>query len=162
MADNKNTDKKMEHTHATHGHADHVCCGKHDHHGHHHSNIQLQTNISGDVEDAACSCGHHHNEEGHMPEEEHIHYEKTVHTQMYLETDEGEEMVCDVLGIFEMDMDAQTNEYIALLPQGQEDVLLYHYVDKDGEPELNLIESDDEFQKVSEEFMRLVELEDEA
>lgn len=59
------------------------------------------------------------------------------------------EMECHIIGIF----DALEREYIALLPVGEEEALIYRYSeDEDGEVILDLIEDDGEFDAVSEEF----------
>ena len=61
-------------------------------------------------------------------------------------------MVCIVLGIFE----CENEEYIALLPEDEEDgedVFIYKYKEIDEEEvELDIIESEEEFEKVSKTF----------
>ncbi len=62
-----------------------------------------------------------------------------------LEYDDGVEMECEILGVFE----AHGKEYIALLPQdGSEDVYIYGYKEV-GEDEFELIDivDDEEFEK---------------
>ena len=70
-------------------------------------------------------------------------------------------MVCIVLGIFECD----ENEYIALLPENEEDgedVFIYKYKEFDGdEVELDIIESEEEFEKVSKTFEEIFDDEEE-
>lgn len=95
-----------------------------------------------------CGCGHEHDHEecccGHDHEEQF----------MTIVTDEDEELKCSVLGIF----DVGDNEYIALLPVGDDEVLLYRYVENDGENfELLNIETDEEFSMVEEAFFDLFE-----
>ena len=76
--------------------------------------------------------------------------------EMYvtLELDDGTEVECVIITIFE----ANNRDYIALLPsEGKEaddgEVFLYRYSeDKDGNPDLTNIESDEEFEVVSEAF----------
>ncbi len=59
------------------------------------------------------------------------------------------EMECHIIGIF----DALDREYIALLPVGEEEALIYRYTeDEEGEVILDIIEEDEEFDAVSEEF----------
>lgn len=70
---------------------------------------------------------------------------------MFLTLDDDTEIECAILGVFDVD----DKEYIALLPINEENVLLYEYKEIDGEIELGLIESDEEFDKVSEEFNSL-------
>ena len=72
-------------------------------------------------------------------------------SQMTLVLDDDSELICDVLGIF----DVEDAEYIALLPEGDEEVLIYRYVEnEDNEDEFELlnIESDEEYEKVSDIF----------
>jgi uncharacterized protein YrzB (UPF0473 family) len=69
-----------------------------------------------------------------------------------LEFDDGEEVECEVLGVFDVD----GKEYIALLPDdGSDDVYLYGYREADDDFELIDIEDDAEFEAVSKEFERL-------
>ena len=70
-----------------------------------------------------------------------------------LEFDDGEEIECEIMGIFEMD----GKEYIALVPDDDtDDVYIYGYLEtSDEEFELVDIEDDEEFAKVVEEFDKL-------
>lgn len=71
-----------------------------------------------------------------------------------LEYDNGEEMECEILGVF----DADGKEYIALYPQdGSEDVYIYGYKEV-GEDEFELIDivDDAEFEKAVAEFDALM------
>lgn len=76
-----------------------------------------------------------------------------------LTLDDGSELECVVLTIF----DAGEREYIALLPvEGEEaeegEVYLYRYSeDKDGNPELDNIEDDDEYEVVADAFDQLLD-----
>lgn len=72
---------------------------------------------------------------------------------IYLELADGKELACQVVAVFEM----ENNEYIALLPDGQEDVYLYSYGDDNGEPTVIRIEDDNEYERASAEFMRLLD-----
>lgn len=71
-----------------------------------------------------------------------------------LTLDDDSEVECIVVTVFEAD----EKDYIALLPtEGEEaeegEVYLYRYSeDKEGNPELNNIESDDEYEIVAEAF----------
>lgn len=68
-----------------------------------------------------------------------------------LTLDDDTEIVCDVITIFP----CGGKEYIALLPQdaGEEgEVYLYEFQETDGEPNLINIESDEEFEAVSDAF----------
>ena len=73
--------------------------------------------------------------------------------KMTLVLDDDTELLCDVLGIFEAD----DREYIALLPEGDEEVLIYRYNTSENEEgfELENIESDDEYDKVGDIFFSL-------
>ena len=70
-----------------------------------------------------------------------------------LEFEDGEEVECEIMGIFEVD----GKEYIALIPDDDtDDVYLYGYKElSDEEFELLDIDDDDEFERVSEEFDKL-------
>lgn len=80
----------------------------------------------------------------------HEHEEQNI---IYLTTDEGEEMACAVLGIFEMEGD----EYIALLPEDTETAYIYGFKEDGEEIELIRIEDEAEYQKVSDVFLSLWE-----
>ena len=76
-----------------------------------------------------------------------------------LTLDDGSELECVVLTIFE----AGEREYIALLPmEGEEaeegEVYLYRYSeDADGQPNLENIEDDDEYEIVADAFDELLD-----
>lgn len=75
-----------------------------------------------------------------------------------LTLDDNTELECVVLTIFE----ASGRDYIALLPTEGEDadtgeVYLYRYSEKDGQPELENIEDDDEYEIVSDAFDELLD-----
>lgn len=81
-----------------------------------------------------CECGHDHD------------YDEDV---IYLTLDDDTELKCNVVGTFEVD----DKDYIALLPEGEEQVLLYNYSEDDEGIEIINIDDDDEFDKVSDAFM---------
>lgn len=89
-----------------------------------------------------CGCGHDCEDDG---------YETLT-----LSADDGTETECVVLGVF----DAMENEYIALLPMEEEEVLLFRYTE-DGEDDDNItlssIESDEEFDAVSKVYYEIFE-----
>jgi len=91
-----------------------------------------------------CGCGHDH---------DHDHEENMI----YLTTEEGEEMACAVLGVF----DFEAQEYIALLPENTETAFIYGFNEDGEEIELTRIEDEDHYQKVSDVFMSLWEEEEE-
>jgi len=76
-----------------------------------------------------------------------------------IELDDGTAIECVVLMIFEAGNDDQ--EYIAVMPEGGDDdseVYLYRYKEKEnGEPELENIESDQEYDIVSERFDEILD-----
>ena len=69
-----------------------------------------------------------------------------------LTLDDDTELECAVLTIYEVD----GQEYIALLPMNEDnedgDVYLYRYVEVDGEPTLENIEDDDEYEAAADAF----------
>ena len=76
-----------------------------------------------------------------------------------LEFDDGTEVECEILGVFDYD----GKEYIALIPDdGTDDAYIYGYKEV-GEDEFELIdiEDDEEFERVVEEFDKIMG-EDEA
>jgi len=97
-------------------------------------------------------CGQHNHDEGQGCGCGHDHEENMI----YLTTEEGQEMACAVLGIFEV----EGQEYIALLPENTETAFIYGFSEIDEEIELTRIEDEDHYQKVSDIFMELWEEED--
>lgn len=91
-----------------------------------------------------CGCGHDH---GHDHEE--------GYQTITLTLDDNSELVCIVLGIFEF----EGNEYIALIPEDEEegdDVYIYTYKElAEDEIELDIIEDDELFERVSDKFDEL-------
>ena len=116
------------------------------------------------AEDNGCNCGHDHEHKddhehgcgddcgcGH----DHSHHPDTITLTM----DNDEKVECAVLGIF----DVEEQEYIALLPQDSEDVFIYTYFeDEEGNVNLENIESQEDFDKVSAVFLEIIESEEEA
>lgn len=90
-----------------------------------------------------CDCGHDHGDE-------------EMET-MFLTLDDDTEVECGILGVFDVD----GKDYIALLPITDETVLIYEYKEVGDEIELDTIESDEEFEKISSAFYDLYEDEDE-
>ena len=97
-------------------------------------------------EKCGCGCGHDH---------EHEEDEMDLET-MFLTLDDDTQMECGILGVFEVE-GLEGKEYIALLPLEDETVLLYEYKEVGDEIELNVIEDDDEFDKVSNAFYDMYE-----
>lgn len=84
--------------------------------------------------------------------------------KMTLYLDDGTELVCDVIGVF----DDGEREYIALFPENGDDntdIYLYRFIMEDEEDfdniKLENIESDEEFERASaafDEYMEQMEL----
>lgn len=93
-----------------------------------------------------CDCGDDH-------EYEELEFEDMDGNDIiYLTLEDDTELECSVLGIFEV----EDVEYIALLPMGEEEVLLYRYIEhEDEEFDLLPIEDEEEFGTVSEAFEAL-------
>lgn len=74
------------------------------------------------------------------------------------EDENGKEESFEVIGVFEV----EEKEYIALQSQDDSSILLCKYIEKEnGDYEVEEIESDEEFNKVSDAFDAIVEEEDE-
>jgi len=86
-----------------------------------------------------CGCGHEHDHECGCGE------------TVTLSFDNGEEMVCNVLGVF----DALEREYIALLPIGEEEVVVLRHEEGEESSELSPIEDDAEYEAVVKVFEAL-------
>jgi len=84
-----------------------------------------------------CGCGHDHDNE-------------EMET-LTLTLDDNTELECGIIGVFEVD----EKEYIALLPVEDETVLIYSYKEVGEEIELDTIEDDDLFEKVSNAFYEI-------
>ena len=97
-------------------------------------------------ENCGCGCGHDNEHEEDVMDLE----------TMFLTLDDDTEMECGILGEFEVE-GLEGKEYIALLPLEDETVLLYEYKEVGDEIELNVIEDDDEFDKVSNAFYDMYE-----
>ncbi|MFC4805414.1 DUF1292 domain-containing protein [Filifactor villosus] len=80
---------------------------------------------------------------GFVPEDEDV--------KIHIVTDEGEELECSVIGIFELD----EYEYIAMVPGGTSDLYLYRYEETEEGIELDSIEDMDEMSRVETLFFEL-------
>jgi uncharacterized protein YrzB (UPF0473 family) len=93
-----------------------------------------------------CDCGHEHSHE----------HEHDEHDVVTLILDDNSELKCPVIDIF----DIEEQSYIALLHPVEETVLLYRFTDyEDGTIEIDTIEDDAEFERVSSTFNALNEAE---
>lgn len=74
-----------------------------------------------------------------------------------LELDDGTMLSCAVIGIFEID-EYPDSEYIALLPDDSDDLLLYRYYEQDdGAFELDNIETEEEFAAVEKSLLEFMD-----
>lgn len=105
-----------------------------------------------------CGCGHDH---GHVHDENCNHDHEGIELETIIltfenEGGEEEEVECGVIGVF----DVEEESYIALVvPEGEgegdleETFYIYRYSEEeDGTPILDVIENEEEFDKVNEEF----------
>ncbi len=92
--------------------------------------------------ECGCGCGHEHHHDDCDCGCEHT---------MILTLDDGTEMECNVIGIFEVG----DKEYIALLPIDDETVLIYQYEETEENVELSLIEDDEEYEEVTKAFFEI-------
>tara|TARA_B100000965_G_C19120171_1_gene552906 strand:+ start:210 stop:545 length:336 start_codon:yes stop_codon:yes gene_type:complete len=103
-----------------------------------------------------CKCGHDHDHHHHH---HHDHeggcgcHSGEGAEMIYLQLDDGKELTCKVLAVFEI----EDKEYIALLPEGGEDVYLYGFEETEEGPLISQIESDEEYEMVSDAFLTLCE-----
>lgn len=105
-----------------------------------------------------CGCNHeqdHNQDHDHNHCHDHNHDHEEIQT-INLELEDGTKLKCIVLTTFELN----DKEYIALVPEGEEDVFLYQFKEIDGGLELINIENDEEFELVSKEFYEIVEEEE--
>lgn len=77
-----------------------------------------------------------------------------------LDLDDGSQVECEILTIFEVNK----QDYIALLPlsenesEDEDEVFIYRYFeDEDGNPTLDNIEDDDEYEAVADRFDELLD-----
>ncbi|MCC5910870.1 MAG: DUF1292 domain-containing protein [Clostridiaceae bacterium] len=88
-----------------------------------------------------CGCnGHNHGEHHHD------------HKKIYLTLTDNSQLECDVIDIFE----ANSKNYIAVLPKDSETALLYGFTDGEEGPQLNNIESDEEYAVATKAFLDTV------
>ncbi|WP_461205290.1 DUF1292 domain-containing protein [Clostridium sp. DL1XJH146] len=84
-----------------------------------------------------CGCGHDHEE---IP-------------IITLALDDNSDLDCNVVGIFTY----KENDYIALVPVDEEEVLFYIYQELGDEMVLNNIEDDDEYDKIAHYFSEITD-----
>ena len=93
-----------------------------------------------------CACEHDHDND----------YEDMT---IEIEMEDGKKVECEVLGTFEV----EENEYMVLLPQDEDEVILFRYVEDEENEEFELtpIEDEKEFEIASEAYYELFFEEDE-
>ncbi len=122
-----------------------------------------------------CSCGENHdNEKGGCCKENtkskneggcckenhdncHHEHDGEEFEKVTISLDGEEDITCNVLGVF----DVNDRDYIALLPEKDEEVLIFRYTEEDGNVSLDNIETDEEYEEVSEVFYEIFIDEDE-
>ncbi len=105
----------------------------------------------GTEDNCGSDCDCNHNEEMEFDTEETVE-------MLTITLEDDSELECYVIITF----DLSEKSYIALLPEGTDEVLLYAYTEEeDGEIELDNIEDDEEFTAVAEAFYALTEEDDE-
>lgn len=95
--------------------------------------------LNGHVHTDECDCGCGHNHEEQM---------------MTLVLEDDSELHCHVIGVF----DALDRQYIALVPEDDDEALIYRYNESDNEEgfELENIDSDEEFESVEDVLFELL------
>ena len=75
-----------------------------------------------------------------------------------LDLDDGSQLECQILTIFDVD----NQNYIALVPvdNDEEEIFYRYFEDEEGNPSLENIDSDDEFDAVSDRFDELLDEEE--
>ena len=93
-----------------------------------------------------CGCGHDH-------DHEHDHEQKMI----YVTLEDGKEVACLVVDMFEV----EDKEYIAIVPEGEQEVFLYRFKEDENGLQLINIEDDGEFELVSQTFLESIDMVDE-
>lgn len=90
--------------------------------------------------------------------------EENVMDQVTLTLDDGTELLCDIISVFPVNINNEEQMYIALLPNEEKpdsEIFLYRFIQNSEEDiELKNIESDDEFEAVSDAFDELLDSEE--
>ncbi len=111
---------------------DHECCGAHNHEA-----------------GEGCGCGHdhvHHHEHVLENADDAVEY-------ITITLEDGKDVACAILGTFAVEAIAD-KEYMALLPEGSDEVIIFSFEVDADELTLDPI-PDEEFELVSAEFMAL-------
>lgn len=93
-----------------------------------------------------CGCGHDH---------DHDHDDMQTVT---ITLEDDSELVCSIIGHFSLeDEKYEDYEYIALLPQDSEEILIYRYNEDGDSVDIDNIEDDEEFEAVSAMFQSILD-----
>lgn len=96
-----------------------------------------------------CCCGHDHHQHGDDCD---CGCHDEDHDTIVLTLEDDSEIECAVIGIFPMD----DKEYIALVTEEDEQLLVYRYNEVDDENfELGTIDSEEEFEKAMDTFFEI-------
>lgn len=102
----------------------------------------------------------HHHQHGHDHDHDHDYNHNHDHDEdiefIYLTFEDDVEVECKVLGVFEV----EDKEYIALLPEDEDEILLYEFKDSEEEFDLIPIEDEKELDLVSDAYYELFEDDD--
>lgn len=105
------------------------------------------------MEEKECGCGCGCGSSG---EHNHNHFEDEEMETMFLTLDDDTEVECGILGVFTV----EEQDYIALLPINDDTVLIYKYKETEDDVELDTIDDDSEFEKVSNAFYEFYDEDD--
>ncbi len=117
---------------------DHECCGGH---GHHDDDHECCGGHGHDGQ--GCGCGHDHGSDDVLEPVEYI----------TITLEDGVDHSCAILGTFDVPQIAD-KEYMALLPEGTEEVIIFEFTVDDEQLTLDPV-PDEDFEMVSSEFMSL-------
>ncbi len=95
-------------------------------------------------------CSHGNHVHGHNCDHHHTH---NVNKTILLTLDDYSTMECNVLNIFEVNEQL----YIALLPKGKNNAMLYRFKETNDGPQLDNIESEEEYKTVGKIFLNIIE-----
>lgn len=120
--------------------------------------FRQENNMSKDKKNE-CNCNHDHDQQ-HECDCNHDHEGDCCnhqHDRIKLTFDDDETLECLVIGIF----DVEDKEYIALLPEDEDEVVFYRYAAiNEEEVDLTDIEDHDELELVYKTFLTLIEEEE--
>ncbi|WP_297810902.1 DUF1292 domain-containing protein [uncultured Finegoldia sp.] len=89
-------------------------------------------------------------DEKNLENEEMHEHEEELDT-LVLTLEDGEEMECGILGVFEVE--GYESDYIALVSEDDKEIMIYKYEEiNDDEANLDVIEDDDEYEKAKQTF----------